>query len=101
MVPNDFNVWFTTMTLKNPVLANIIISNELKKYFENCWSAAQQTLIENEIERQKFCIIELEGEKENLECDIIDINNEKAGLEAEIQTLLSRIIFLEEQLQGK
>lgn len=100
MIPNDFNVWFTTLKIKNSYFANILSNNELEKYFEDCWNTAQQTLIEDELKQKDNNIEELGYEKEELEWDIRELDAEKAGLESEVQTLLSRIVFLEEQING-
>ncbi len=101
MISNDFNVWFTIIKIKDLRFAEIVKSYNLTRYFEECWNNSQQALIESDIENKNGVIEELQLDNEELEWENTTIDLEKAELEAEIQTLLSRIVFLEEQLKGK
>lgn len=94
MISNYFSVWFETMKVRDKNFANLVSAYELEQYFEECWNSSQQAYIESDEAFLKEDIQYLQWDKEELDYD-------KADLEAEIQTLLSRIVYLEEQLQGQ
>ena len=101
MISNYFSVWFETMKVRDKNFANLISAYELEQYFEECWNSSQQAYIDSDEAFLKEDIQSLQWDKEELEWDKEELDYDKADLEAEIQTLLSRIIYLEEQLQGQ
>ncbi len=101
MIPNYFSVWFETKKVRDKNFAKLVSNYALEQYFEECWDYSQQAFIDSKMDGIKTVIEELQWDKEDLEWDKTELDYDKADLEAEIQTLLSRIVFLEEQLQGK